>query len=217
MNKSPSESRSSAPVSASTAAGTRNAKRMAVTKRATRGWPTATLGKKTSSDANRRAAVILEVLAGVRLPSEAAQVLGVSVTHYYLLERKALEGLSAACEVQPKGRSVPSAERQVARLERELEQARRQCQRQAALARATQRAVGLPAAAVNSQAASNSSRKKNNGSSTGKRRRRRPTVRALRAAKTLQKNSSLSNGADELKQSSAGESTGSPGLAQEER
>jgi hypothetical protein len=47
------------------------------------------LGNQSSAQANRRAALILEVLAGVRLPSEAAQALGVSVTHYYLMERGA--------------------------------------------------------------------------------------------------------------------------------
>jgi hypothetical protein len=175
------------------------------------------LGKKTSVEANRRAAMILEVLAGERLPSEAAGALGVSVTHYYLLERKALEGLVAACEAQPKGRTAATAEQQVARLERELERTRRQCQRQSALVRATQRAVGLPASAVACDSAKKSSRSKKRGSSSGKRRGRRPTVRALRAADALEKNSSLSNGADELQQPSPGDSSGSAPVAQEER
>jgi transposase len=174
------------------------------------------LGNQSSVQANRRAALILEVLAGVRLPSEAAQALGVSVTHYYLLERKALGGLLTACEVQPKGRSGPTAQEQVKRLERELEQCRRACQRQAALVRATQRAVGLPATAATSDTANKTSRKKKtSGSSSGRRRRRRPAVRALRAAEALERNSSLSQESDELQPSSAGESIGCPGVAQE--
>jgi hypothetical protein len=52
-----------------------------------------------SVEAHRRAAVILEVLAGVRGPSEAATALGVTVSHYYVLERKALAGLVAGLRV----------------------------------------------------------------------------------------------------------------------
>jgi len=180
-----------------------------------RGAATSTLGRKTSAEANRRAAVILEVLAGERLPSAAAQALGISITHYYLLERRALEGLLAACEARPKGRAAPTAEQQMARLERELEASRRQCQRQAALVRATQRAVGLPAAApaaADTKSASNAKRP-----AKGKRRRRRPMVRALRAARVLEKNSALSPGTDGLQPVAAGESVGSAGKPLEER
>lgn len=171
-------------------------------KRARRGPQPSTLGKQTSAEANRRAAVILEVLAGVRLPSEAAQALGISVTHYYILERKALQGLLASCERQPKGRRAPPVEKQLARLERELAQAQRECQRQAALVRATQRAVGLPAVASSAPPAKSSTRKRKDGASSGKRRRRRrrPTVRALRAAEALAKNSSLSAQGESLQQ-----------------
>lgn len=49
------------------------------------------LGRDGSVEGNRRAATILEVLGGLRTPSEAAEVLKISVTHYYVLERKALE------------------------------------------------------------------------------------------------------------------------------
>lgn len=181
-----------------------------------------TLGAKTSTEANRRAAVILTVLAGERLPSEAAEVLGVSVTHYYILERKALEGLLRACERKPQGPPGPSAEQQVVRLERQLEQARRECQRQAALVRSTQRALGLPAGSGPPGNAKAKSKSKGSGDSNGKaggrkRRRRKPTVRALRAAETLAKNSSLSKSADGLQPSSAGASTTSSTTAQEGR
>src|SRR6185437_11206452 len=43
-----------------------------------------------SVQARRQAAAILEVLAGVRRPSEAAQALETSLPRYYLLERRAL-------------------------------------------------------------------------------------------------------------------------------
>jgi hypothetical protein len=143
------------------------------------------LGKQSSREASLRAATILEVLGGLRMPSEAAAALGISVTHYYLLERKALAGLLAACEPQPKGSRGPSFEKKLAVLQRELEACRHECMRQAALVRATQRAVGLPAAP--------SSAKKDSKAGSKKKRPRRPTVRALRAAATVRNNSSGEN------------------------
>lgn len=210
MNKSPDQA---TPLSA--ASSSRRTRSAGGRQPRSRGNATSTLGRKTNAEANRRAAVILEVLAGERLPSAAAQALGISITHYYLLERKALEGLLAACEARPRGRAAPTAEQQLARLERELEASRRQCQRQAALVRATQRAVGLPAAApaaADSKGAGHAKRP-----AKGKRRRRRPTVRALRAARVLEKNSSLSSGPDGLQPLAAGESVESAGKPLEER
>jgi hypothetical protein len=143
-----------------------------------------------SVEAHRRAAVILEVLAGVRGPSEAATALGVTVSHYYVLERKALAGLVAGCESQPKGPRGPGLEQQLAAVQRELEECRRECLRQSALVRATQRAMGLPSpAAVEPQGTRAKGKAKEKGKGTGPaspaRRRRRPTVRALRAAAAL--------------------------------
>ena len=56
-------------------------------------------------EVRQRAAVILEVLAGVRSPTEAAQVLSLSVSQYYVLEEKALAAVVAACAPQAPGRS----------------------------------------------------------------------------------------------------------------
>src|SRR5271155_4376029 len=56
-----------------------------------------------SRDAKQRAAAILEVLAGGRTPTQAAQALGLSLGRYYLLEDKALAAVVAACEPQPRG------------------------------------------------------------------------------------------------------------------
>jgi hypothetical protein len=149
-----------------------------------------------SATAQQRAAAILEVLAGLRGPTEAATLLGVSVSHYYLLERKALQGLVTGCEAQPQGPRRPELEQQVARLERELETCRQECLRQAALVRVTQRAVGLPAADASHQSvakpkprqrspAKPTSSKPASSKTASSRRRRRPTVRALRAARSL--------------------------------
>src|SRR5262245_6994852 len=55
-------------------------------------------------EARRLAAVILEVLAGGRTPTEAAQSLGISPPRYYALEQRALTGLVSACRRRQRGR-----------------------------------------------------------------------------------------------------------------
>jgi hypothetical protein len=144
------------------------------------------LGQGLSAPASQRAALILEVLAGERTPQQAAAALSVSLPYFYLLERKALQGLLQACEPQPKGPPAPSAERKLAALEAELARCRRECQRQAALVRATQRAIGLPALPPSDATKSGKSGSDKTGA---RRRRRRPTTRALRAAQTVRANS----------------------------
>ncbi len=64
--------------------------------------------------------MILEVLAGVKTPTQAAADLGTSLPRYYQLETRALEGLVAALEPRPKGKQ-PLPANQIAALERELE------------------------------------------------------------------------------------------------
>ena len=51
-----------------------------------------------SREALRLAACVLEVLAGLRGPTEAAGALGVSLARYYQLEQRALAGLVRGCE-----------------------------------------------------------------------------------------------------------------------
>lgn len=155
------------------------------------------LGQGASGEANRRAAAILEVLAGQRSPRQVAAALGVSLPYFYLLERKALTGLVRACEPQPKGPSGPSAANKLASAERRLAHAERECQRLAALVRATQRSVGLPIPLPPAKET-----KKSPGRATS-RRVRRPAVRALRAAETLRKNSSGSESSHGLEHPSA--------------
>jgi hypothetical protein len=128
--------------------------------------------RQHSKEAKQRAAAILEVLAGGRTPTQAAQALGVSLGRYYMLEDTALAGLVAACEAQPRGQRPDSALR-LASLERECDRWRRECVRQQALVRAAQRTIGL--AAPPPPAAKEK----------GKKRRRRPVVRALAAAQRL--------------------------------
>lgn len=129
------------------------------------------------SEAQRMAAVILEVLAGVRTPSAAAELLATSLPRYYQLEARALEGLVAALAPRPRGKQ-PSLEKQIKQLEKELDAARRNCARQEALVRITQRSLGLAAATKPKPTPAAVPGKKS-------RKSRKPMVRALRAAQTL--------------------------------
>ncbi len=123
-------------------------------------------------EAKRVAAAILEVLAGGRTPTEAAQSLGISPPRYYLLEQRALKGLIAACRRRPRGR-VKTSESEAEQLRGEVRRLQRDCGRWQALLRAAQRAVGLaPPRPVKPKPGE-------------KRPRRARVARALRAAKAL--------------------------------
>ena len=135
-----------------------------------------------SREARRLAAAILEVLAGMRTPTEVAQALSISVPRYYALEQRALENLVAACEPRSRG-PVKSPQKRVAELEQEVQRLRRQCDRHLALARASQRMVGLSMPAKSTATGNGNSSKKSPAGK--KRRKRRPTVRALKAAEAL--------------------------------
>jgi hypothetical protein len=126
-------------------------------------------------EARKQAAAVLEVLAGLRTPEQAAEALSVSLPTYYNLETRALRGLFQGCLPQPPGRSMVlgaklrAAELRCVTLEKQV-------QRYQALLRTAQRNVGLMPATTPAKA-------------EGKRRRRRkPTVRALRALAALREN-----------------------------
>jgi hypothetical protein len=131
----------------------------------------------TPSEAQRLAATILEVLAGMRSPPEASQALSISLPRYYQLEARALEGLVAALAPRPLGKQ-PSLENRVKLLEKQLAAAHRQCARQEALFRVTQRTLGL---VIATPAKSTAPERDPLG-----RKKRRPVVRALKAARSLQ-------------------------------
>lgn len=137
-----------------------------------------------SSQARRQAAAILEVLAGVRRPGEAATVLGTSLPRYYQLERRALTGLLSACESVPRGPRLDLS-RRISALERENQRLQRECARQQALVRAAERSLGLALPVVKPFA--KGKQEPPSGSGSKKHRRpRHPTVRALKAARMLQ-------------------------------
>src|SRR5262245_46973656 len=85
-----------------------------------------------SREARRVAACVLEVLSGLRSPTEGAAELGVSVARYYQLEQRALAGLLRGCEPPRRGRAAARSGDDVSRLERENERLKRECQRQQA-------------------------------------------------------------------------------------
>jgi hypothetical protein len=124
---------------------------------------------EVSRDAKRLAAAVLEVLAGVRTPAQAAEAVGVSLPRYYQLEALALVGLVRGCERQPKGRRREPADAAAA-LAKENERLKRDLGRQQTLVRLAQRSVGL--APPTPQPAKG-------------RRKRKPTQRALVAAARL--------------------------------
>jgi hypothetical protein len=136
-----------------------------------------------SPQARRQAAAILEVLAGVHRPTEAAQVLGTSLVRYYQLERRALLALVAACEPAPRGPRLDPA-RRITALEREHARLEHECDRQRALVRAAERALGLslPSAGKSTR---NHKEEPVVASGVPRRRARRPSVRALRAVQQL--------------------------------
>ena len=129
------------------------------------------LVKDRGAKAKQLAAAILEVLAGARTPTEAAQALGLSVPRYYQLEAQALRGLLDACEPRTAHRGR-KGKTEVETLSEENRRLQRELMRQQALARAAQRAIGLapPTPAVHK---------------SGKKPRRRKVVRALSVAERL--------------------------------
>jgi hypothetical protein len=146
-------------------------------------------------EARRLSVVILEVLAGMRTPADAAQALGRSVPRYYQLEARALEGLVAGCEPRSVGRAK-TPEREIEKLKQEVARLNRECARSQALQRMAQRTVGVSAV------------KPRPAPKPGEKRKRRPTARALKAAAGLKRDVSTSvvpDGSAEERQASAGE------------
>ncbi len=193
-----SSTAASASTATTTMSGGKSSAAIAARKRPRVGRPGPVL-HANSSETKRLATAILEVLAGVRSPADAAKTLEISLPRYYLLEQRALAGLLAACEPRTKG-PPRSVEREIAKLQRALAASQRDCARQQSLLRAAQRAVGLappqPSKATD----------KNGGKPT---RPRRPTARALRAARAIEVNSSGTNEPDGVQPSPSAGSDGS--------
>jgi hypothetical protein len=117
--------------------------------------------------------MVLDVLAGVRTPANAASALAVSQPRYLALETRALAGLLAGCERRARGPKC-SPEREIVGLKRETARLERESARNAALLRIAQRALGLRAVV-----------KPRPTKDARGRKRRKPSVRALRIAGAL--------------------------------
>jgi hypothetical protein len=137
------------------------------------------LGQGASREAQQKAAAILEVLAGMRTPSQAAEALGILLPRYFQLETRAMQALVQSCEPKPRG-PRRNSESELAILRRQQERLQRELGRQQTLVRMAQRTIGLtPPPAPTRPVA-------------GKKKRRRPVVRALAAARYLQQPESVS-------------------------
>ena len=165
------------------------------------------LGQEAGREAQRLAAAILEVLAGVRTPSQAADVLGVSLPRYYQVETRAMQALVAACAPRPRGPGRSPA-KELTALRRQQERLERELSRQRTLVRLTQRTLGLAPPPAAGKALSGKDQKDQKDKS--KKRRRRPVVRALRAAQALQQRSQETANAEEAASAAASAAATSP-------
>jgi hypothetical protein len=113
-----------------------------MTRKAQKPRPTGPKTLTGGKDAKRHTAVILEVLAGLRGPTEGSEAMGVSLSRYYQLETRALQGMIAALEPRPKGRRQ-SAEQERDGLKSEKRRLEREVTRLQSLLRAAERTVGI--------------------------------------------------------------------------
>jgi hypothetical protein len=99
---------------------------------------------KAGSHARKVVAAILEALSGEIGTSEAAALLGISLSRYYQLETRALQGMLTAMEPRKRGKQkTPQGEiRALKAQKREVEQ---ELRRHQSLLRAANRSLGLAA------------------------------------------------------------------------
>ena len=127
---------------------------------------------QVTPEARRQAACVLEVLAGLRTPEQAAQALGLSLPTYYNLESRAMRGLIHGCTPTPPGRTMVLL-KQVRGLELKCAALEKQLGRYQALLRNAQRGLLPPPVGAKP-------------GPTG-RRKRRPVARALRTIEVLRR------------------------------
>jgi len=133
-----------------------------------------------SPESRRQAACVLEVLAGLRSPEQAAEALGVSLPTYYNLETRALRGLIHGCTPTPPGRTLMLM-KQVRGLEVKNAALEKQVGRYQALLRNAQRTAGLLPPPVEPKAKPGARRKP-----------KRASIRALRAIEAIGKTDATS-------------------------
>jgi hypothetical protein len=138
-----------------------------------------------SEAARKTAAVILEVLSGLRGVADAAKALGVAPARYYHLEQRAVEGLITACEPKPVGRQ-PQPTAVTERQQKECLRLRQDLLRHQALLRSAQRALGVTASPVVSALGERPGPNGAVGKGGKRRGRKTPVVRALSIVRQLQ-------------------------------
>lgn len=144
-------------------------------KRKARAKPTGPKTLEGSRRAKQLAAMILEVLSGLRGPTAACELLQLSLPRYYTLETRALQALILALEPQPRGRQK-SLETTIAELEGEKARLERELLRSQALIRSAHRAIGLKVGPPASAKKGGSKKRRRNRQPRGKK-----IVEALRA------------------------------------
>ncbi len=98
-----------------------------------------------SKKAKQSLVVILEALSGLCGTSEAAERLSVSLSRYYQLETRALQGMLCSLEPRPRG-PRKGGKGEIGSLKSELKELKRELLRHQSLLRAASRSVGLKAA-----------------------------------------------------------------------
>ncbi len=148
--------------------------------RAPRPQPAGPKALKGSVEARRKAAVILEALAGLRTTQSASDELGIALVRYYVLETRMLQAMVTALEPRARGRKrSEDASRRA--LEEDHRRLQREVLRLQALYRTTQRAFGV-------RESERQKPKKGAASKTTKTRRPRRESRGERVVRALRKN-----------------------------
>lgn len=93
-----------------------------------------------SAPARRMAAVLLQVLSGLKSTQEASDELGIALPRYYVLETRALQAMIDGLEPRPRGRKK-TGEQELQQLRTELARLQRELLRNQAVHRNTLRAL----------------------------------------------------------------------------
>jgi hypothetical protein len=125
-----------------------------------------------SEEAKQKAALILEVLAGLRSTVQAGEAMGVSLNRYYQLEARGLSGLIQALEPRPRGKQR-GPEDEIRELRTENDRLTREVTRLTSLVRVARKSLGITVTA----------REKKKAAA----RKRRPTHRGKKVVALLRK------------------------------
>ncbi len=117
-------------------------KKKAARKRVQKPKPTGAKTLTGSKEAKKQAAIVLEVLSGERGPQEGCEVMGVSLSRYYQLETRGLQGLITALEPKPRGRQS-RPEDEIANLKEENRRLKKDLTRNQSLLRSMERSMGI--------------------------------------------------------------------------